>query len=73
MTWQDRLELLEYHGSARDEQKQRLAQNARNTLVDFADELLKRLDEDVTNVYRVPVTMFPSIINELLTEAGVER
>lgn len=72
MTWQDRLELLEYHSSARDEQKQRLAQNAKNTLADFADELVKRLA--IENAPSSTSDRFiVRTINELLTEAGVER
>lgn len=39
----------------------------------FADELVKRMDEDIVVVYGVPDTLPPSIINQLLTEAGVER
>lgn len=44
----------------------------RDILQAFATELIKRLDRDVTYVYQVPRTMFPSILNELLTECGIK-
>ena len=81
MNWKDRLELLEYHSTARDEQKQRLAQNARNTLVDFADELVKRMqpliermvDEEEQYRHVVSTNDIECTMDQLLTEAGVAQ
>lgn len=76
MTWEDRLELLKYHANAEDE-KRRLADNARNTLADFADELVNRYERliELYTINGIPPEepTLRTIISQLLIEVGVER